>query len=200
MSKLMAIASKHEIPVIEDACQSMFAEVGGKKVGTFGSAGCFSLHPLKAINVWGDGGVIVTNDEQMCTLLRQYRNHGLKNRDEIVRLGYNSRLDTLQAVVGNWLIKQADLIIQKRIDNARVLDNGLSLTPQIRIPPRYSDRKLVYHLYIVFAEKRDELFQYCHKHGIEAKVHYPIPLYLQEGLRFLGHKPVDFPVTDRHAR
>jgi dTDP-4-amino-4,6-dideoxygalactose transaminase len=200
MTKLMEIASKHNIPVIEDACQGMFAEIGGRRTGTFGVTGCFSLHPLKAMNVWGDGGLIVTDDEKMCTLIRQYRNHGLKNRDEIVRLGYNSRLDSLQAVVGNWLIKQADWITQKRIDNAKILDSGLMSIPQIKIPPRYSDRKLVYHLYIVFAERRDDLFQYCHKNGIEVKVHYPIPLYLQEGLRFLGYASGDFPVTDRHAR
>lgn len=200
MHELMQIADHHNLIVVEDACQAMFAEINGRKSGTFASAGCFSLHPLKALNVWGDGGVIVTNNEKLYTKISKLRNHGLKNRDEIECLGYNSRLDTLQAIVANWLLKEADMITNNRIANAKILDQGLSKIPQIRLSERYNNRKLVFHLYIAFAKNRNELYHYCMEKGIEVKIHYPIPLYLQEGLKFLGHNPGDFPVTDRHAR
>ena len=132
--------------------------------------------------------------------LRLLRNHGLRNRDEIEILGYNSRLDSVQAVVGNWLIGQTHEITRRRIDNAAYYDKRLG---KIRPGPRAAaprHTKQVYLLYIVFAEDRDALLKHCLDNGIEAKVHYPIPLYLQEGLKQLGYKVGDFPVTDRHRR
>jgi dTDP-4-amino-4,6-dideoxygalactose transaminase len=123
----------------------------------------------------------------------------LVNRDEVQILGYNSRLDTLQAVVGNWLIPQTEDIALKRIKNAAKYDAGLRVIPGVEIPPRPADFKIVYHLYMVFAEKRDELLSYCQARGIEAKVHYPVPIYRQEALKAFG--PIgEYPVTDRHAR
>jgi dTDP-4-amino-4,6-dideoxygalactose transaminase len=199
MPALMQIAGKHNLPVIEDSCQCILGDIDGKRAGTFGRSGGFSLHPLKNLNVWADGGMIVTDDDEFATLLRQLRNHGLKDRDTVVRMGGNSRLDSLQAVVGNWLIDQVDFITNTRIRNAAFLDDGLGRVPQIKLPQRFNDRKLVFHLYIVFAERRDELLAYCKQKGIEAKVHYPVPLYCQEGLKPYGYKRGDFPVTDRHA-
>jgi dTDP-4-amino-4,6-dideoxygalactose transaminase len=199
MPAILEIAKKYNLPVLEDSCQCILGNIKGKNSGTFGLTGSFSLHPLKNLNVWGDGGIIVTDDDSVAEHLRKLRNHGLINRDEIALLGCNSRLDTLQAIVGNWLIDQVDEITQKRIKFAKMLDDGLKTIPQIEIPTRFNDRQLVYHLYIVFAENRDELFQYCTERGIEVKVHYPIPLYVQEGLKHLGYKNGDFPVTDRHA-
>jgi aminotransferase EvaB len=199
MPRLMAIAEKHGLPVVEDACQCILGAIDGRTAGTFGRAAGFSLHPLKNLNVWGDGGVAVTNDPAIAEKLRMLRNHGLKNRDEVAILGHNSRLDSLQAVVGNWLIGQVHQITDRRIANAARLDAGLSRNKQIRIPPRAAGRKLVYHLYIVFAENRDALLAHCIKRGIEAKVHYPNPVYRQEGLAPFGYKEGDFPVTDRHA-
>lgn len=199
MPALMKIADKHGLPVVEDSCQCILGEIAGRKAGTFGRSAGFSLHPLKNLNVWADGGMIVTDDHDFAGLLRQLRNHGLASRDSVVRMGCNSRLDSLQAVVGNWLIGQVGFITDTRIANAAYLDRGLARIPQIRLPQRYNDRKLVFHLYIVFAERRDELLAYCKKQGIEAKVHYPVPLYLQEGLREFGYKRGDFPVTDRQA-
>jgi len=199
MPALMKIAKKHDLPVVEDACQCILGNIGGKNSGTFGRSAGFSLHPLKNLNVWADGGMIVTDDDDFATLLRRLRNHGLKDRDSVVLMGCNSRLDSLQAVVGNWLIGQVDFITDTRIKNAAYLDRGLSRIPGIKLPRRFPDRKLVFHLYIVFAERRDELLAHCKKQGIEAKVHYPVPLYLQEGLRPFGYKKGDFPVTDRQA-
>ncbi len=199
MRKLLPIAEKYNLPVIEDACQSILGAIEGKNAGTWGNTGSFSLHPLKNLNVWSDGGVIVTNDNKLDEKLRLLRNHGMVDRDTIGILGCNSRLDTIQAVVGNWLIPQTEIIAQKRIDNAAYYDKHLRNLTEITIPPRPKDYRIVYHLYIVFAEQRDELLAYCLEKGIEAKVHYPVPIYRQPALDHLGHTEGDFPVTDAHS-
>lgn len=200
MERLRPIAERHGLPIVEDACQSILGAQNGRNAGTWGRCGAFSLHPLKNLNVWSDGGVIVTDDEKLDQKLRLLRNHGMRNRDEIEILGYNSRLDTIQAVVGNWLIPQTHSIAERRIANAAYFDQHLGAVAQIRIPPRRPDMRIVYHLYIVFAEKRDALLKFCIDRGIEAKVHYPIPLYQQDALKFLGYRSGQFPVTDRHTR
>jgi dTDP-3-amino-2,3,6-trideoxy-4-keto-D-glucose/dTDP-3-amino-3,4,6-trideoxy-alpha-D-glucose/dTDP-2,6-dideoxy-D-kanosamine transaminase len=199
MRAIMEIAARHGLAVVEDACQAILAEIDGKRAGVWGKAAGFSLHPLKNLNVWGDGGVVVTNDSQIAGKLRLLRNHGLKNRDEVEILGYNSRLDSLQAVVGNWLIGQAAEITRKRIDNAAWYDRAFADLPQIAVPRRRQNVRRVYHLYMVFAEERDALYRHCLSNGIEAKIHYPVPLYRQRGLAGLGYQPGDFPVADRQA-
>ncbi len=200
MPKLMKITKKYRIPIVEDACQSILANINKKNAGTWGEFGAFSLHPLKNINVWSDGGIITTNNLKHYNKLKLLRNHGLVDRDTVKICGYNSRLDTFQAVVGSWLLPKAKNIASTRIKNAKHYDKNLSSIPQITIPPRPKNFKLVYHLYIIFAEKRDELLNYCLKKGIEAKVHYPIPMYLQESMKNLKHKKGDFPVTDMHTK
>jgi dTDP-4-amino-4,6-dideoxygalactose transaminase len=186
--------------VVEDACQSILGALDGKNAGTWGASGAFSLHPLKNLNVWSDGGVIVTDDAALANQLRLLRNHGLVDRDTVQIMGCNSRLDTLQAVVGNWLIPKTKDIAQQRIANAAYYDQGLRCLQQIRIPPRPDGFRIVYHLYIVFAEDRDALLDHCIKTGIEAKIHYPIPIYRQPALAHLMYREGDFPVTDGHAK
>jgi dTDP-4-amino-4,6-dideoxygalactose transaminase len=200
MRKLLPLVEKHGLVVVEDACQSILGAIDGRNAGTWGHAGAFSLHPLKNLNVWSDGGIIVTDDDKLDRQLRLLRNHGLSDRDTVAILGHNSRLDTFQAVVGNWLIPKTQEIADKRIANAAFYDRSLGKLKQIRVPPRPKDMRVVYHLYIVFAERRDALLQFCLERGIEAKVHYPVPIYRQPALAHLGHKLGDFPVTDRHAR
>ena len=199
MRKISKIADQFNLPVVEDACQSILGSIDGKNAGTWGHAGAFSLHPLKNINVWSDGGVIVTDDFELDKKLRLMRNHGLADRDSVTLMGYNSRLDTIQAVVGNWILPQAKSISDRRIANANYLDKGLEKINQITIPLRPDGFRLVYHLYIVFAKDRDGLLQYCVDKGIEAKIHYPIPIYRQPALKQLGYKEGDFLVTDVHT-
>jgi dTDP-4-amino-4,6-dideoxygalactose transaminase len=200
MPRLMEIANRRGLPVVEDACQGILAATEGRCAGSWGNAGAFSLHPLKNLNVWADGGVIVTNDDAMADKLRLLRNHGLRNRDEVEILGYNSRLDSVQAIVGKWLIKDVHAITAKRIANAERYDAAFSRIPGLRIPPRPAGNRRVYHLYIVFSDNRDALMRHCLEAGVEVKVHYPIPLYQQRGLQQFGYRAGDFPVTDRHAR
>jgi dTDP-4-amino-4,6-dideoxygalactose transaminase len=200
MPALMAIAAKHGLAVIEDACQSILGESAGKRAGTWGIANAFSLHPLKNLNVWGDAGVITTDHPATYERLRLLRNHGLTNRDEVELLGYNSRLDSVQAAVGLWLIDSTHAITDARIANAAYYDAAFAGMPGIAVPPRRPNAKRVFHLYMVFAEQRDALYDHVRERGISAKIHYPVPIYRQKALAHLGHSEGDFPVTDRHAR
>ncbi len=196
MKKIMSISKKYKIPVIEDACQGILSTFNGKNSGTWGVTGCFSLHPLKNLNVWSDGGIITTNNKKIFEKLKLLRNHGLINRDEFTLNGFNSRLDTIQAAVGNCLIKDVKKLTQQRILNAKYYDKEFVKLKHIKIPKREKKNKNVFHLYVVFAERRDQLLKYCIKKGIECKIHYPKELYLQKGLKFLNHKKGDFPITD----
>ena len=125
MPRIMEIARKHRLPIIEDGCQSLMGEYNGQRVGTWGDATAFSMHPLKIINVWGDAGIVVTNDDEMNKRVRLLRNHGLRNRDEMEIFGYNSRLDSTQAVVGKWIVRQLPDIVAGRIAAAALLRQGL---------------------------------------------------------------------------
>ena len=201
MPAIAEIAKRHNLQIVEDACQSISARYDDKPVGSWGATAGFSLHPLKNLNVWGDGGVIVTRDGELAEKLRLYRNHGLSNRDEVLIFGHNSRLDALHAVIGSRLIRETETITSRRIANARKLDKALgALTPEVRVPRRAANEKHVYHLYIVRVDRRDELLAYLKKNGIDARVHYPVPVHLQPAAKALGYKVGDFPVAERDSR
>jgi dTDP-4-amino-4,6-dideoxygalactose transaminase len=201
MPQITAVARRHGLLVVEDACQALSASLDGQPVGSWGQAACFSLHPLKNLNVWGDGGMIVCGSAALAEKLRLYRNHGLLNRDEVALFGCNSRLDSLQAVVGNRLIRQVEWITEQRIASARRYDEALrELGEFISIPRRRPGVKHVYHLYMVRAQRRDQLFQYLKENGVEAKIHYPVPVHLQAAARPFGYHEGDFPVCERDSR
>lgn len=201
MPAIMEIVRKHNLFVVEDACQAIGASLDGQSVGSWGETACFSLHPLKNLNVWGDGGVIVTHSAELAEKLRLYRNHGLINRDEAVMFGCNSRLDTLQAVIGNRLIGEVEWITNRRIAIAkRYYEAFAGLGEFIRIPKRRLGVKHVFHLYMVRVKRRDELLAYLHRNGVEAKIHYPIPVHLQKAAQHLGYKEGDFPVCEEDSR
>ncbi len=198
MDLICKIAKKHSLYVVEDACHSLLGRQGDQFTGTFGELGCFSLHPLKNLNVWGDGGFIVTNSKELHDKLVLLRNHGLVNRDHCVMYAYNSRLDTLQAIVANHLIdEKLEHLTENRIRNAKLFDELLSSIPQITVPKRDPQKKHVYHLYIVRAQTRNELQQYLVANDVDAKIHYPIPLHLQPASAPYGYKRGDFPVVER---
>ena len=199
MPAVLRIAGRHGVPVVEDACQSLLATREERFAGTFGIAAGFSLHPLKILHVWGDGGVVVTNDDGMARRLRLLRNHGLRSRDEMEIFGYNSRLDSVHAVVGKWMVRRAHDIVAGKRRNAEHYDAAFRNLRSVRIPPYPAGMVSSWLYYVLFAERRDGLLAHCRTRGIEAKVHYPVPLYLQDALRPLGHARGDFPVTDRHA-
>jgi aminotransferase EvaB len=198
MDMIMALAEKHGLPVIEDSCCAIDAEYKGKKAGSFGATGAFSFHPLKNLNVWSDGGMVTTNSDEAVRKIKLLRNHGLVGRDEVEVFGLNSRLDTIQAVVGLRLIGDVKKVTDLRIKHAGLLDQAFrELSDFIEIPQRRADVRQVFHLYMVRAKNRDKLLAYCQAKGIEAKVHYPIPLPYQQCARHLGYQPGDFPRTER---
>jgi dTDP-4-amino-4,6-dideoxygalactose transaminase len=201
MTAIAEIAQRHNLTVVEDACQAIAARLNDRPAGTWGLTSCYSLHPLKNLNVWSDGGVIVTHSDEVARRLRLYRNHGLANRDEVETFGINCRLDTLQAVVGNRLIGQVDFITSERIGNAARYDQAFrDLGDCISVPRRRPEVKHVYHLYIVRAKNRDGLLAYLNSKGVEARIHYPIPVHLQKAAHHLGYGPGDFPKCEADCK
>ena len=200
MPAIKGIAEKYGLCVVEDACQAIGAAFNEQQVGSWGETACFSLHPLKNLNVWSDAGVIVCRSKELADKLRLLRNHGLINRDEVVIFGGNSRLDPLQAIVGNRLIGQTQWITEQRISNADRYDKAFAGVSSIQIPTRRSIVKHVYHLYIIRVERRDELLTYLLENGIEAKIHYPIPVHLQKAAKHLGYKKGDFPNCEKDCK
>ncbi|MEM7466127.1 MAG: DegT/DnrJ/EryC1/StrS family aminotransferase [Pseudomonadota bacterium] len=196
MDAICEIAANNGLAIVEDACHAIKAHSNGQSAGTFGNTGCFSMHPLKNLNVWGDGGVVVTSDAELRDKLSLMRNHGLINRDETAMFAYNSRLDTIQAIVANELLKKIDDITEARIDNASFFDSTLADIPQISVPLRDPSKKQVFHIYCILAERRGELQAYLIEQGIDAKIHYPIPMHLQPAAREFGYKPGDFPKAE----
>tara|TARA_B100001029_G_C15050527_1_gene450366 strand:- start:440 stop:1597 length:1158 start_codon:yes stop_codon:yes gene_type:complete len=198
MEKIKKIAKKHKLYLIEDACHAALATKSGIYAGNFGDIGCFSLHPLKNLNVWGDGGMIVTKNKNIEKKLKLLRNHGLINRNEIKIFGINSRLDTVQAVVANHLLSKLKYITKKRRSNAFLLDEGLKNNENIKIPTRKEKLVEVFHLYCLRANKRDKLIKFLNSKGIDAKKHYPIPMHLQTPSKKIGnYKRGDFPFAEK---
>ena len=197
MNKIIDISKKHNLHIVEDACHAITASYQGKNAGTFGISGCFSMHPLKNLNVWGDGGVICTSDEVFLNKVRLLRNHGLADRDTCEIFGYNSRLDTIQSVIADHMLDKLDFISHSRIKNADFLDKNLKGLKEVFIPDRnIKDIRQVYHIYSLLFEKRDELKLHLNSKGIDAKIHYPIPMHLQPAAKGYGHKIGDFPVAE----
>lgn len=200
MKSVMEIARKHRLFVIEDAAQAVTAAIDGKRVGSFGDAGAFSLHPLKNLNVSGDGGALTTGSADLCERVRMLRNHGLKNRDEIGFFGYNSRLDTIQAIVANHVMKNVDAVTTARQRNAAIYDREFAgMEDRVTLPPRRANVKQVFHTYIIRAKDRPALIEHLAARGVETKIHYPVPIHLQGPSLELGYKPGDFPECERQS-
>ena len=197
MDVIESVAEKYGIPVVIDACHAICAAYKGRKVGELGTASCFSFHPLKNLNVWGDGGIVTTNSTHIANQLRLLRNHGLVSRDRCQVFAYNSRLDTIQAVIARHMLCKIAHITESRIANAAYFDAQLAGVSGVKLPERRADIREVFHLYSVLCEDRDSLQRLLLGRGIDAKVHYPTPMHLQPAAAFLGHQVGDFPTTEK---
>jgi len=201
MEPILAIAKKHKLFVVEDAAQAVGARYKGKRVGSFGNTGCFSLHPLKNLHVQGDGGIITTNDQALYETLIKMRNHGLRNRDECDFFAYNSRLDAIQAGIVNIKLSHLDKWNNEYRAIAAKYRKGLTgVKGVIKVPVDKEYEEPVYHNFIIQCERRDELQKYLLDNGIDTKIHYPIPIHLQKAAAYLGYKQGDFPVTETQAK
>ena len=199
MGPIMEIAREHGLAVVEDCAQAVLATYRGQLAGTFGAAGCFSLHPLKTLNAIGDGGVIVTDDDALAEQLRILRNVGLRTRDEVAVASGNSRLDTLQAAVLLVKLKYLEGFTAKRRANAAFYRQALADIDGVQLPLPDGEAQSVYHIFMIQAEQRDELKAYLQERGIGTGIHYPIPIHLQPAMAELGFKPGTFPVAERQA-
>jgi dTDP-4-amino-4,6-dideoxygalactose transaminase len=200
MNAIIEIARKYNLVVVEDACMGIGGSHRGIPQGRFGQIGAFSMHPLKSLNVMGDGGMLVTNDKDLFEWMLQYRNHGMKDRDHITMWGVNMRLQPLQAIVANLELSKVSQIVVDRNRNAEYLDSTLlNLAPMVITPERKSYDIETYSLYMVLCEDRDNLLKYLQGRKIDAKIHYPIPLHLQEAAGSLGYKKGSFPVAESQA-
>ncbi len=193
MKKIIKLAKKYKLHIVEDACHAILAHDDKKKfAGNFGTTGCFSMHPLKNLNVWGDGGIITTNNKKIYEKLKLMRNHGLIDRNNCKLFGYNSRLDTIQAAVGLEMIKKLKNITNSRIKNANYLNNHLKYISQIELIEEKKNYKSVYHLYQFFCKKRDELNNFLRKNKIDSKIHYPKPLHLHDAAKKFKYRKGQF--------
>jgi dTDP-4-amino-4,6-dideoxygalactose transaminase len=191
------IADKHALYIVQDACHAIDAIYHGQTPVNFGDVACYSMHPLKNLNVWGDAGFVTTMNPDIAQKLSLLRNHGLSDRDTCEVFAYNSRLDTLQAVVGIHLMEnRLDNITDSRIEHAHRLDSLLKDIKQVECLPRDPEVKEVFHLYQFNCENRDELLIHLNSQGIDAKVHYPVPMHLQPAASEWGYKKGDFPKAE----
>ncbi len=183
MDEIIAIAREYNLYVIEDSAQSFGAEYKGKKVCSFGDVACISFFPSKNLGCYGDGGMIVTNDDEIHEKVRMIANHGSKVRYVHERLGLNSRLDAIQAAILNVKLKYIDEWNDKRIQNAKLYSERLRDVNQVIIPtyPDYS--KHIFHQYTIKVEMRDKLQKFLLSKNIPTAIHYPLPLHLQPAFR-----------------
>ena len=199
LDKIKSISKKYNLHVIQDTCHGIESRYKKKHLVNFGDVCTYSMHPLKNLNVWGDGGFIVTQKEKLAKKLSLIRNHGLKNRNTCEVFGYNSRLDTIQACVANHLLKKIYFITNNRIKNAEYLDKKLMSNKNIILKPKQKNTKDVYHLYEIRVKKinlRNDLIKFLNKNKIDAKIHYPVPMHLQPAAKEYGYKKGDFPICE----
>lgn len=202
MDKILKIAEKHQISVIEDSCQAHGAEYKGLKAGSIGDIGCFSFYPSKNMTVCGDGGMIVTNNEEMAQSLAKLRNCGRVSKYLHDAIGYSSRLNTVNAAIGRIQLKRLEEWNEKRRLNASRYDKLLSDLDELILPPSPTSRvKPVYHLYVIRSKKRDQLNDWLKSNGIYCGVHYPVPVHLQPIYKDLfNFKGGEYPNSERAAQ
>lgn len=195
MDPILKLARKHNLRVVEDCAQAIGASYKGRKAGSMGDAGGMSFFPSKNLGAFGDGGMVITNDKEIADKIKILRVHGSSRRNYHDILGYNSRLDNLQAAILRVKLRFLDSWIKIRQELARLYDSLLSgldiITPFV---PEYN--KHTYHLYIAASPYREKLLEHLVSSGIEARVYYPVPLHLQKCYLNLGCKKGDLPASE----
>jgi len=199
MNQINRIAKKYNIPVIEDAAQSIGSRYHNKPSGSLGTIGCFSAHPLKNLNAIGDAGYLTTNKRKIYEKVKELRNHGMLNRNKIKNFGYVSRMDNLQAAVLNYRLKNLKKVIETRRENVELYKKYLDLQ-NVFIPPEKKYQFNSYHTFVVQVDKRDQLKRYLQKNNIATAIHYPIPIHLQPAAKFLGYKKGSFKYAEKQAK
>ncbi len=198
MEEIKKIADKYKLHIVEDCAQSHGASFNSKKTGTFG-IGCFSFYPSKNLGCFGDGGAITTNSELQNRDFRVLRNYGSEKRYYNEVVGYNSRLDELQAGLLRIKLSHLEELTNQRTYIANRYLNEI-VNSKIELPKIRKGATSVWHLFIIKTNERDKLQEYLEKNGVGTVIHYPIPPHLSEAYKYLGYKEGDFPITEKHAK
>jgi dTDP-4-amino-4,6-dideoxygalactose transaminase len=199
LDAILALAARHDLFVVEDACQAHGARYKGRRVGAIGHVGCFSFYPGKNLGAYGDAGAVVTNSAELAARVRRMADHGREDKYRHAVVGRNSRLDGLQAAVLSAKLRHLDEWNAARRRIAQELTARLAEGPVT--PPAVSpDVEAVFHLYVVRSERREAVRRALDEAGIASGIHYPIPLHLQPAYRALGLGPGSYPVAEEHAR
>lgn len=199
MDPVIDIARKHGLVVIEDACQAHGAEYKGKRAGSLGDAGCFSFYPGKNLGAFGEAGAVVTNNQEYADRIKVFRDHGQSKKYYHDMVGWNARMDGLQAAVLEVKLKYLDEWNEARRKNACLYDNLFSGLDAIKTPREAEYAKHVYHLYPIRTESRDYMLSGLKEKDIFCGIHYPVPLHLTGAYSGLGYKKGDFPVAEKIA-
>jgi len=198
MDPLMEIAARHHLIVIEDACQGHGARYKGRRAGSIGHAAAFSFYPGKNLGAYGDGGMLVTHDAKLADRIRMLRNYGQREKYHHSVLGYNRRLDTIQAAVLSVKLPHLDQWNAARRGHAQTYSQRLAGT-SVLVPVEPSYAESVWHLYVIRSSMRDALKQHLTEQGISVGLHYPVPIHLQVAYKDLGYHLGDFPVSEAYA-
>jgi dTDP-4-amino-4,6-dideoxygalactose transaminase len=213
MDRFGELAKEHAVELVEDAAQAFGAAWKGKKAGTLGKAAGFSFYPTKNLSACGDGGCVTTNDEELADHVRRLRNHGSRQRYYHEEIGWNSRLDAMQAAVLRVKLKHVDDWNQRRrivacryhgllVGTGLVKAEAQTVNQQapIALLASLPDAHHIYHQFVVRAWRRDELRNFLTERGIGSEIYYPVPLHLQECFAYLGYRAGDLPESERAAR
>jgi dTDP-4-amino-4,6-dideoxygalactose transaminase len=195
MDRIMAIADRHGVPVIEDAAQAHGAKYKDKPVGHFGQSTCFSFYPGKNLGAYGEGGALITNDESIARRARSLRDHAQTERYLHDELGYNYRMDSFQAAVLAIKLKYLNDWNRARNDCARLYTELLKES-SYKLPTHFSDSECVWHCYVIETPERDRVRFGLQELGIQTAVHYPVPIHLQKAYAHLNYRKSDLPVTE----
>lgn len=199
MDKIMKIAKRNDLKVVEDAAQAIGSSLNKKMAGSFGDIGCFSAHPLKNLSAFGDGGYVTTDNLKIYKKIKSLSNHGMENRNIIKNFGYVSRMDNIQAAFLNYKLKFLDKVITKRRSNAEIYKKILNRN-YIKLPYEKKNEYHTFHTYVIQTKKRNELKNFLLSKGIETSIHYPVPIHLQPASKKFGYKKGDFFVTESQSK
>lgn len=201
MEEIMNIARKHNLKVIEDCAQSFGAKYKGSTVGSIGDMGCFSFYPSKNLGAYGDGGMMITNTLELYEKVKLLRNHGSIAPYKHGFIGYNSRLDEIQAAILRIKLKCVDMYNQKRRELAHHYTSIIkNVNVAVQCPPEIPDIIPVYHQYTIRSPQRATIQKALKDNSISSVVYYPLPLHLQEAFKYLGYKENDFPESEAAAK
>ena len=207
MDKIMEIAKRHDLKVLEDAAEAfgmrwqMQGEEGYRHAGTIGDMGVFSFFPTKTLGGYGDGGMIVTNSDELADMCRMFRVHGASKKYHYDYIGYNSRLDAMQAAVLRVKLKYINNAIENRGRVAKLYTEGLKNVEGVKVQGiKAANQHNVYYVFNIFAENRDGLAEFLKSKGVATSIYYPKPLHLQKCFEYLGYKEGQFPVTEKMCK